>query len=358
MGSRCVRLAPFLPPRLLIHFISEPGVDLRFVTEPLRIFSFDPWAMRGKRFFEGILAYRRAILPANRARIKPREEFRCVLCGRTEGRVLLTWEAGYEVIECAFCDYSTANFSIEDPKDHVKISYDNDVYYEKFLREIVEHYDYRKDTMGKERFEYSVARLGLDQAKASILDLGCGAGWFLSYLKERGVKARGLEVNPMVVRFCEGRGLDVRDSRLAEEPDGAYDVITMFDVLEHLHDPIEVLSTARRKLTTGGFVVGYTPNIHSIAYELMGTSQNTLLPFEHVGFFSRKSFAHLAAETGFEVHTLEVFGFDVMDYLLMKEYEDGVDYTVKLRQMMLLTQACIDRVGVGNHFRVTLKKSA
>lgn len=314
--------------------------------------------MRGKHFFEGILAYRRAILPGNRTRIKPREAFRCALCKRTDGRVLLTWEAGYEVIQCAFCDFSTANFAIEDPEDHVKISYDNDTYYEKFLREIVEHYDYRKNTMGKERFEYSVARLGLDQSSATILDLGCGAGWFLSYLKERGVKARGLEVNPMAVRFCESRGLNVSDSRLADEPDGMYDVITMFDVLEHLDDPIDVLATARRKLKPGGFVVGYTPNIHSIAYELMGSKQNTLLPFEHVGFFSPRAFAHLASGTGFEVHTVEVFGFDIMDYLLMKEYEDGVDYTVKLREMMLLTQACIDRLGVGNHFRVTFKRSA
>ena len=331
-------------------------MDLRFVTEPLRIFSFDPWAMRGRRFFEGILAYRRAILPANRSRIKRREEFRCALCKRGEGKVLLTWEAGYEVIECAFCSFSTANFAIEDPKDHVKISYDNDTYYEKFLREIVEHYDYRKDTMGKERFEYSVSRLGLDPASTSLLDLGCGAGWFLSYLKERGVTARGLEVNPMAVRFCEGRGLNVSAGALAEEPDERYDVITMFDVLEHLDDPIQVLTTTRRKLKPGGFVVGYTPNIHSIAYELMGSNQNTLLPFEHVGFFSPKSFSHLASETGFAVHTLEVFGFDIMDYLLMKEYEDGVDYTLKLREMMLLTQACIDKLGVGNHFRVTLRR--
>jgi hypothetical protein len=83
-----------------------------------------------------------------------------------------------------------------------------------------------------------------------------------------------------------------------------------------------------------------------------------LLPFEHVGFFSPQSFQFLADNSGFEVHALEVFGFDIMDYLLMKEYQDKVDYTVNLREMMLLTQACIDRLGVGNHFRVTLRRSA
>jgi hypothetical protein len=56
------------------------------------------------------------------------------------------------------------------------------------------------------------------------------------------------------------------------------------------------------------------------------------------------------------VHTVDVFGFDVMDYLLMKEYQDGIDYTVKLRDMMLLLQACVDRLHVGNHFRVTFQR--
>ena len=130
----------------------------------------------------------------------------------------------------------------------------------------------------------------------------------------------------------------------------------MFDVIEHLADPVAVLSTAVCKLKAGGYLIAFTPNIHSIAYELMGSAQNTLLPFEHVGFFSPKSFNYLASRIGASVHTLEVFGLDVMDYLLMKEFEDGHPYTVQLRTMIPWLQACIDRLGLGNHYRLTLQK--
>jgi hypothetical protein len=88
----------------------------------------------------------------------------------------------------------------------------------------------------------------------------------------------------------------------------------------------------------------------------MGSQQNTLLPFEHVGFFSDASFTYLAERAGLRMHSVDVFGFDVMDYLLMKEYEDKVEYTVKLRDMMLLLQGAVDRLRIGNHFRVTFQR--
>ncbi|MBX6331152.1 MAG: class I SAM-dependent methyltransferase [Gemmatimonadaceae bacterium] len=329
---------------------------LRHVREPLTLFDFDPHAMRGKHFFEGILHYRERILEANRHRILPREAYRCALCGGREGTTLLEWVEGYHVVRCHRCDYSTASFAIESAKTHVEDVYASDLYYEKFARETLAHFEYRKNRMGAERYRYVIERLGLDPQRARVLDVGCGAGLFLAYLKDRGVSARGLEVFPRAVRFCREMGLDVSDTDLRDEPDGAYDAIVMFDVLEHLDDPISTVSVAAKKLKPGGFLVGYTPNIHSVAYELMGSQQNTLLPFEHVGFFSDASFTYLAEHAGLRVYSVDVFGFDVMDYLLMKEYEDKIEYTVKLRDMMLLLQGAVDRLRIGNHFRVTFQR--
>lgn len=334
---------------------STPHV-LRYVREPLKMFDFDPHAMRGLKFFEGILKYREGILEKNRSRILDRAHYTCALCKGHNGTELLSWVEGYQVIQCNDCDYSTANFAVEDAHDHIEEVYASDLYYEKFARETLAHYEYRKNSQGAERYSYAVERLGLNPKQIRVLDVGCGAGVFLSYLKEHDVSARGLEVFPRAVRFCRERGLDVSDTNLADEPNASYDVIVMFDVLEHLDDPIGLIATARCKLKPGGYLIGYTPNIHSVGYELMGSKQNTLLPFEHVGFFSDKSFAYLAQHTGLTVSSVDVFGFDVMDYLMMKEYEDKIPYTVQLRDMMLLLQACVDRLRVGNHFRVTLRR--
>ena len=329
---------------------------MRYVQDDLKLFDFDAHSMRGCNFFKGILDYRERILPLNKHRILSGNAYQCLLCGGTEGEVLLEWEEGYQIIGCTTCDLATANFSVADKKEHIDIAYNNDIYYEKFEREIVAHYEYRKMNMGKERYSYIVERLNLDHDDLRLLDVGCGAGWFLSYLQDRGVECRGLEVNPMAVRFCQKHGLNVADGSLEDEPHGQYGVITMFDVLEHLDDPLSAVSAARDKLKPGGYLVAYTPNIHSIGYELMGSNQNTMLPFEHTCFFSDKAFRYLADKTSCEIYSVEVFGFDIMDYLLMKEHEDGYEYTTKLGDMMLLVQACIDKLRLGNHFRLTLRK--
>ena len=329
---------------------------MKLVRTPLRLFDFDAHAMRGTDFFGTTVRYRKQLLDRNRGRILKASEYRCALCKSRDGVPLLEWEAGYQVIQCQRCDFATANFAIEDAAKHVEQTYETELYSQTLHDNYVSYFEYRKAQMGSERYVYLIERLGLDPAKARVLDVGCGAGAVLAVLRDHGVACRGLEVNPGAIEFCRRMGLDVRRGELEDEEDQSYDVITMFDVIEHLADPVAVLRTAVHKLKPGGYLIAFTPNIHSVAYELMGGRQNTLLPFEHVGFFSPKSFDYLAEQIGASVHTLDVFGLDVMDYLLRKEYEDGHPYTVRLRPMMSWLQACVDRLGLGNHYRLTLRK--
>jgi 2-polyprenyl-3-methyl-5-hydroxy-6-metoxy-1,4-benzoquinol methylase len=328
---------------------------MSFIKEPLRRFDFDAHAMRGDDFYGSILRYRAEMLRRNRGRIRSRADYRCILCGGREGSTLVEWEAGYQVIQCSRCDFSTANVDLEDEAAYVAETYTTELYNQAFQEDYVAQFEYRKSQLGAERYQYLIERLGLDPKAARVLDVGCGSGTVLAALQDRGVTCRGLDVNPGAIAFCRSKGLDVAPGDLADEPDSAYDVITMFDVVEHLANPVALMGTAIRKLKPGGFLVAFTPNIHSVSWELMGSAQNTLLPFEHVGFFSPKAFDYTAEKIGATVHTLDVFGLDVMDYLLMKEHEDSFPYTTKLREMTSWLQACVDRLGVGNHYRATLQ---
>jgi hypothetical protein len=100
----------------------------------------------------------------------------------------------------------------------------------------------------------------------------------------------------------------------------------------------------------------YTPNIRSLAYALMGSEQNTMLPFEHLCFYDEKSIIYLSKKCNFEICTIETYGFDVMDYFLFREYKDDIDYIDKFKEFTKLTQSVLDKHGLGNHFRITLKK--
>lgn len=140
------------------------------------------------------------------------------------------------------------------------------------------------------------------------------------------------------------------------EKDNNYSLITLFDVLEHLKDPIKYFKVINSKLKKNSYCVCYTPNIHSLGYALMGSDQNTLLPFEHLCFFDEKSFKYLAKKTGFEVSSIDTYGLDITDYFLLKEHKDKINYSSNLSDFISLTQSIIDKSRLSNHFRVTFKK--
>lgn len=110
------------------------------------------------------------------------------------------------------------------------------------------------------RWEFSetLKRLSSDP---DLVDIGCGDGFFLSLVA--GTRKRGLEFNPDAVRRAREKGLDVREGLLSSLPDGSADVVTMFQVLEHVREPAEVLRDAARVLRPGGRLFVAVPNDES-----------------------------------------------------------------------------------------------
>ena len=70
------------------------------------------------------------------------------------------------------------------------------------------------------------------------------------------------------------------------------------------------------------------------------------------------SYDYLSKKANLALTSVETFGLDIMDYLLMKEYEDSIPYTKNLHDMMILIQGCLDKMGISNHFRITFKKES
>ncbi|NCQ90908.1 MAG: methyltransferase domain-containing protein [Microcystis aeruginosa LG13-03] len=99
-----------------------------------------------------------------------------------------------------------------------------------------------------------------------ILDLGCGRGEWLELLRDNGYRARGIDLNRVVIEQCQSRGLDVLEgdviAYLQSMPDDSVAVITGFHIIEHL--PFEILvkllNEAFRVLRHRGLVIFETPN--------------------------------------------------------------------------------------------------
>ncbi len=323
----------------------------------LKIFDIDPYQLRGKNFYKSIDNYRKEIFrKLSKYIVNDSNLLQCRLCKSKKKSEFLNWRKKYKLYLCSNCNLVYPNIKIKSEDYYLNNVYEDISYTKKFKREITSNFEYRKKNFGLERYNYTIKRLKINRNN-KILDLGCGAGYYLKFLKEKKFKTKGLEVANHLVKYCnEEQKLNVCRTSLEEEPNNEYGLITMFDVLEHLSDPINTFKNINRKLKKNGFCVAYSPNIHSLAYEIMGAKQNTLLPFEHLCFFNKKSLEFLVKKTGFSIYSIDTYGFDIMDFFMFKEFEDKKRYIKNFKDLIFKTQSIIDHSGMSNHLRVTFKK--
>jgi O-antigen chain-terminating methyltransferase len=106
--------------------------------------------------------------------------------------------------------------------------------------------------------------------KGPVVDVGCGRGEWLEVLKESGVDAYGIDLNPHFVEGCLTRGLDVRlgdaFQHLAEVPERSLAAVTALHVAEHLpiEALVELIDLSIRALEPGGLLILETPNPDSL----------------------------------------------------------------------------------------------
>lgn len=111
---------------------------------------------------------------------------------------------------------------------------------------------------------YSTARWEFEQAakripcEARVVDVGCGDGRFLKTLPNQ--QRLGLELNPEAIREARAEGLNVSDEPLARQPGAHFDAVTIFQVLEHVTNPREILGELSRILRPGGQLFIAVPN--------------------------------------------------------------------------------------------------
>jgi 2-polyprenyl-3-methyl-5-hydroxy-6-metoxy-1,4-benzoquinol methylase len=321
----------------------------------LKIFNIEPLKLRSKGFYKNFVIDERNKFWEKRSILNKKDnENCCFLCGNKKDNKEFLNHNSYKLFECNSCSLIFANIEINDKYN--EIVYANNQYEEMIKIEVLETYEYRKKTFGKERLNYILNKCNFDMQNDILLDLGCGPGYFLSYLKDEYIKAKGIELTDYLVDICKSQDLDVEKKDISELQNNYFKIITMFDVLEHLPNPLNFFKTLNTKLTSNGYIVMYTPNINSFAFYFQKEKQNLLLPYEHLCFYNLKSLDYLAKISGFEIISIDYYGLDMVDYLSMKEYEDNINYNEKLKEVIPYLQALIDDAKLANHMRIILKK--
>lgn len=140
----------------------------------------------------------------------------------------------------------------------------------------------------------------------TLLDIGCAMGGFLLGMREQGNNwtLAGVEVNKAVATAARERhGLDVFAGTLEEAnyPTAAFDVVTLWDVFEHLHDPQHTLREIHRILRPDGIVVIRVPNLASWDAQRFGATWAGLDSPRHLYIFTPATLTAFLAKAGFDV---------------------------------------------------------
>ena len=172
-----------------------------------------------------------------------------------------------------------------------------------------------------------------------LLDIGCGAGTFLTIARERGYQVMGQEVTPFFIDFCRNQhGLDILAGEVKDLglPSESFDVITLFDVIEHVLEPNELIEQSFHLLKPGGILMVGTHDIGNWMARCYGVHWRHLLPIGHLTYFTHQTLRRLMRQHGFKI--LKMGGGSTIDVSLVKEVRNYlIEFakTIVLRSLIL-----------------------
>ncbi|PJZ25410.1 hypothetical protein CH352_14850 [Leptospira hartskeerlii] len=212
----------------------------------------------------------------------------------------------FQIVECKKCKLVQVNPqpSLEEVSKYYEDSYftqrtdrgyDN-YYSEETKKEIARVFNLNLKDLGFFDWERMLG------SERSALDVGCAAGYFLDYLKNRNWKTKGLDIASGPVRFAkETLGLDVEQKDfLTWDLDGKekFDLITLWASIEHLHHPKETLQKILRHLKPGGRMILSTCR-YGVLAKYLGPKWRYLNVPEHLYYYSLPGIISLGNELGY-----------------------------------------------------------
>lgn len=138
--------------------------------------------------------------------------------------------------------------------------------------------------------------------KARLLDFGCGAGDFLRRMRAIGWNVTGLDMAEAVVTRIREMGLPAYVGTLPHPlwSDACFEAITMWQSLEHVHQPLETLQAAYRLLTDGGPLLVAVPNFGGLGASWFGAHWHGLDVPRHLTHFTPETLRTMLCQAGFE----------------------------------------------------------
>ncbi|RJY08497.1 class I SAM-dependent methyltransferase [Aurantiacibacter aquimixticola] len=248
----------------------------------------------------------------------------CNLCGAREAQHLFT-KKGYDLVRCTACELAY----IANPPDAEGIAaiYTTAAdYHDALLDPASEQFARQSEIADQHLRMMKIFRPQLSGLR--VLDIGCSSGIFLAKARDAGMDAHGAELSPETANFARFHfDLPVHrgDWRDGDYADSSFDVVTLFDVIEHLPDPLSELQAIRRLLKPGGLLLQSTPDIDGLfpraseplakrldywphpepPHHLFQFSETTLSAMVHKAGFAVEGARHTSMDLAYNFGTME-----------------------------------------------------
>jgi 2-polyprenyl-3-methyl-5-hydroxy-6-metoxy-1,4-benzoquinol methylase len=197
---------------------------------------------------------------------------------------------------------------------------------------------------------------GKNRSQIRLLDVGCSNGAFIHVANKMGMNCEGVEPAKEAALAAQEVGLKVFHGFLEEVrlPDNSFDVVTLFEVVEHLKDPLSLLKECKRILKPAGILCIRTGNTDSWTVKAFKEKWHYFNIFKHGGhisFFNKKSISALAQKAGFKV---EHFQTHRVSYC---EPDEAPYFIYRLLKLLAdLSNLPAKLSGKGHEMRVYLRK--
>jgi len=233
---------------------------------------------------------------------KKNEKLSCNLCGSKSSRLIFI-KNGYNLVQCTSC--GLVYVSNPPSKLELKKLYSFESNYHTEIQNESIDFEYWEN---RARKYYNLIKKY--KARGRILDIGCSIGFFLKVVKENGWETHGVEISKDISDYARNKfGLDVFTGTIDEIkfPPKFFDVVTMWDFIEHVENPTQAMIITNKILKDDGILVLTTPNIDGLFPRLsyMVSKEINYWPHpeppHHLFQFSKKTIYKLLNKTGFKI---------------------------------------------------------